>query len=117
MAILHCPGCGDDSRCLDFYGPGIPVPVETIAVIVGLGTNDLEIPCLTFATVAEAERFLTARFGPADSRGRWGPVASHDMRYCADDFFFAYHDGCGGLDFFEVRTVRHGKPIVSFDLD
>jgi hypothetical protein len=92
-------------------------------MIVALGENNLAVPCLMFATVVEAERFLTVRFGPMNETPRygyggwWGPVTPDDMRYGAADFFTAYHDGCGGIDAFEVRTVKAGKPIAAFDLD
>ncbi len=108
MGILRCPG----GINRDDAAPG---PASTLAMIVAIGENYLEIPCLTFATVKEAEQFLTDRFGPP-SRGQWGPIATRDMRHCAGDFFTAYYDGSGGIDTFEVHTVQHGKPIVMFDL-
>jgi hypothetical protein len=90
------------------------------AVVVAIGeTNTVAVPCLTFATVVEAERFLAVRFGRPDSNGHYGPIAKHFMAHGADDFFTDYRPGdvYDYIDAFEVREVQHGKPIVAFDLD
>jgi hypothetical protein len=86
-------------------------------VVVALGENEVAVPCLTFATLPDAQEFLRDRFGRPDFNGHYGPVSSHFMRHGADDFFTAYEDGCGGIDAFEIREVQHGKPIAAFDLD
>jgi hypothetical protein len=89
-----------------------------IAVVVALGANRVEIPCLTFATGAEANTFCADVLGPADASGRYGGHLSEtQIAECADSFFRDYYDGCGGVYSFEVREVAHGKPIACFDLD
>jgi hypothetical protein len=83
-----------------------------IAMVVANCANGLKIPCLTFATVKEAEVYLTDIFGPPDYIGR-----RRAMSDCADKFFTSYYDGCGGVHSFTVAEVQHGQPFVAFDLD
>jgi hypothetical protein len=93
----------------------------SIAVIIARGANNLEIPCMTFATVEEAEAYLTKVCGPPDECRVWGRVRlrtdEHIMGNRADKFFTSYYDGCGGCLGFSVRKVEHGKPFVGWDLD
>lgn len=90
----------------------------SIAVIVANGANDLEIPCLTYATVKEAEEFLTDLLGPANDLGWWGSELDEgEMNEIINRFFTSYYDGCGGVDFFSIEGVEHGKPFVGWDLD
>jgi hypothetical protein len=122
VELVTCYNCADcDGSCgCGEHDPEPPVavaPPVTMAMIVALGENNLAVPCLTFATVDEAEAFLTVRFGNANKWGRW---VMHDYGSVCDyikDFFLEYNDGCGGIYSFEIHTVKAGKPIVSFDLD
>jgi hypothetical protein len=111
------PGCDGNCDCHDDNPCDDCVTVDTIAVVVMLGTNDMEMPCLTFATASDAVAFLTARFGPEDSKGRWVITDVDGMQACADDFFTYCSDGDGDIWAFEIREVEHGKPIAAFDLD
>ncbi len=104
-------GCHDDSPMATF------TPPVTCAMIVALGENDLAIPCLMFATVVEAEKFLTDRFGAVSRADRWLVGGDANMRERAEDFFLDYYDGCGGIYSFMVCEVKYGQPIIAFDLD
>jgi len=87
----------------------------SIAMIIANGPNSVKIPCLTFATVVEAEAFLTDIFGPA---GEWGWGGTEEgMRDHSEHFFKSYYDGCGGVYSYSVQEVQHGQPIVKFNLD
>ena len=89
----------------------------SIAMIIANGPNSVKIPCLTFATVEEAETFLTDIFGPAGEWG-WGDEEDEEgMREHSEHFFKSYHDSCGGIYSYSVQEVQHGQPIVKFDLD
>lgn len=93
----------------------------SIAVVMAIGANMLEIPCLTFATVEEAEAYLTDKCGPSDN-GRWADCRTmEDETRFFDDlsgyFFRGYYDGCGGIGHLEVREVEHGQPFVCWNLD
>jgi hypothetical protein len=81
------------------------------------------MPCLTFATVGEAEAFLTDVLGEPDVltnpvTRRWSVDDSSDDFYKQmEHFFIDCCDGNSDIWAFEVREVQHGKPIISFDLD
>jgi len=89
----------------------------TSAVVVALGANRLEVPCLWFEGIEAAELFLIDLFGPSDCNGRWHPDSDAHLKTLVDLFFKDYYDGCGGIYAFEVRRVEAGQPIVCFDLD
>ena len=78
-------------------------------VIVGLGPNEVEVPCLIFST---KEKALEAMGSPGKDGNYWR---------AADDelitFFTHYYNGCGECRAFELREVEEGKPFVGFDLD
>lgn len=91
--------------------------------VIAHGGNSLEIPCLTFERKEHAENFLTDVFGQPEvvSWGdgkNWGSDKTEtEMARLMDRIFTSYYDGCGGVDFFTVRKVRHSIPFVCFDLD
>jgi hypothetical protein len=90
----------------------------SIAVVVGMGSNSVEVPCLTFETVEAADTFLTGILGPANDAGYYGRHLSEaQIRGYADKFFRSYYDGCGGVWSFVIREVEHGQPIAVFNLD
>lgn len=90
----------------------------SIAVVIAEGA--LNIPCLTFATVEEAEAFLTKICGPP-TRGAWARCITREevdkMDNMACHFFTSYYEGCGSPFCFRVREVEHGKPFIGWDLN
>ena len=110
-----CPDCDGSCDCHD-DSPIEPVapPVTCAMIVAHVELSSQSFTCLTFATVVEAERFLTDRFGPADDNGRYGPIEQDLMRLCAGDFFLEYWDECGGINAFTICASQHGKPFTAF---
>ena len=90
----------------------------SIAIVIAESAS-LKIPCLTFATIEEAEAFLTKICGPP-VRGVWARCLTREdkdkMDDMSDHFFTSYYKGCPPFCF-RVREVEHGKPFVGWDLD
>jgi hypothetical protein len=124
--MMLCTECPRSAGCNGFYCPENeadlpqradkpPAPPVSVAMIVArVEKSSQSMTCLTFATVVEAERFLTDRFGAHDCNGRWHPDDADDMRTFADDFFLEYWDECGGIASFTIYTAQHGKPFIAF---
>ena len=89
----------------------------TIAMIVAMGPNSVEVPCLWFEEVGAAKSYLNDLFGPADYHDRWHPASVVQLKSLADLFFTDYYDGCGGVWGFTVKEVEAGRPFVPFNLD
>jgi hypothetical protein len=119
VKCYNCADCDGSCKCNGSGPCGDPndSPVATVAVVVALGENEVAVPCLTFATVAEAVTFMTDRLGLTNHLGQWAIHDYDGMRDYVKDFFHDYHDDCGSINAFVVREVQHGQPIVSFDLD
>jgi len=90
----------------------------SIAVVVACCGNGLRIPCLTFATVEEADAMLTGIFGSPSRGGRYGGNKNEEeMYHLAEKFWTGYYDGCGGVYGYVVEEVDHGEPFIRFSLD
>ena len=98
-----------------------------LAVIIGLGANNLAIPLLVMESMQVAETLLRelgceSGTGMYSGRERWvvpydaEDNESHpmwDVLLLPEPRYF----GCGGCWALEVREIELGKPIVGWDLD
>ena len=112
-----CDGDDDRRPCDGSYSytkPADKPPTSVAMVVAHVELSAQSFTCLTFATVAEAERFLTIRFGCGDGNGRWYPASDGDMKDQAEDFFLEYWDECGGIASFTINAAQHGKPFTVF---
>lgn len=105
-------------------------------VLVGIGANSVEVPCLIFSSRKAGIKAVSEILGEPqiakdgtpwwDTDKKWdGKHGSNEgcdegCKYCESTlphFFTHYYDGCGGCYSLELREVEEGKPFVGFDLD
>lgn len=112
----------------------------SIAVVIGLGPNDLEIPLLLFKNKRQAINFLQELgknitkesglfsqsikneciFDLDEERAEKDEdyeYSNPDQKVLMDALFTSYYGGCGGCYQLEVREVEFGKPFVPWNLD
>lgn len=90
-------------------------------IIVALGPNSIEIPCLIFPNIEEAQSFLENTIGkPKISKHPLHETYHVDWR--DDDkrwelFFTSQYYGCGGVWAFAIKEVQMKTPFLEFNLD
>lgn len=93
-----------------------------VAIIIGHGANDFEIPCMVFENVELASKFLTEVFGLPNITRKgeewWGSYNEDEMGELSEQHIFeSYYGGCGGIDYYTIRVVNFGQKICGFSLD
>lgn len=112
-------------------------------VLVGLGPNSVEVPCMVFSSLeallakvvpilGEPKKYKksTGYFAREEGMLYWNvDFESVENKDDDDDdsygddynlsmkFYTGYYGGCGECYRLEVREVTEGKPFVGFDLD
>ena len=89
----------------------------SVAVLIGEGPNDIEVPCMLFPSMETAREKLDPILGEPDKetekKVRWWKNAEDH----AERFFTSYYDGCGECYSFTLKMVEYNKPFVGWDLD
>ena len=81
--------------------------------VIGLGPNDVKVPCLFFSSKEKAEEYLTSNVP------NWSGDCERDMedKTVSSKVFTKYYSGCGECWRFVVEEVQEGVPFVSWNLD
>ena len=87
-----------------------------MVLVVALGPNDVQVPCLMFATDANARDFLIGKGLVVDTLDERIEVNWEDDDPRWDAFFTDHYFGCGGVWAFKVITPTLGVPFLGFDL-
>ena len=105
-----------------------------IWVLIGLGPNDVNIPCLWFSTKAAAYAYISPILGEPDRENSWTLETKINGRFkslfgpsevngdwvespVTKKFYTNYYGGCGECYRVELREVEEATPFVGFDLD
>ena len=101
-------------------------------IVVALGPNDVEVPCLWFSTREVALDYLLPLLGPPDggpdcwanfdlepkyNPAKKGTDDEYDRSPLIPKFFTGYYGGCGECWCFTLKEVAEATPFVRFDLD
>lgn len=108
-------------------------------VVVALGPNDVEVPCLLFEKKGEAETYLMKHLESFDRAGDRFVLTGRTMGHfdaffdrhghaiydpdpnlsasVTAKFFTDYYGGCGPVWAFEIREVEYKTPFTVFNLD
>jgi len=109
--------------------------MSKIAVVLGIGPNNLLIPCLVFQDMDQAIQHLKDEGlfdyftkKTRDSIGDyyttcdeectvWKKLNSNYDEEFASKFFKSYYGGCGECNDFTLIEVEQGKPFIAWNLD
>jgi hypothetical protein len=107
--------------------------MNKIAVVVGMGTNNIEIPLLVFPDIQSAQTYLTnLGLNVSDNYCELPEEKMETSVYIKQTDKYEqienpivnglfkngrYYDGCGGCDGLEIREVQFGEPLIGWDLD
>ena len=88
-----------------------------IAVLIGEGPNDVEIPAMIFPDFETGLRFVIEQLGRGPS-SRSGNVATWKVSDREPALFYThYYDGCGECWRLRLQEQEFAQPFVAFDLD
>lgn len=111
-----------------------------IAVLIGLGPNSVEIPCMLFESAEKAHTFAKVNFGEQNKHGQYKVDFDEERVYDESEYdaktveemkadgcvfgipkwksiFKNYYGGCGECFALIVKEVPFESVFVSWDLD
>lgn len=95
--------------------------MSAIAVVIGRGPNEVEIPLLVFPSVLEARSYIAAIPGliPKSSTAWQLPERIEEGSEVAQRLFKYgdYYGGCGECWGICIRESNYGQPLVGWNLD
>jgi hypothetical protein len=97
--------------------------MDEIVVLIALGPNDIEVPCMLFKSYEEGENFCRKILGATNKgAGRYAFDGELMNKKFADNpiaskIFTYYYPGCGFCWGVEIRKVKFNKPFTRWDLD
>lgn len=104
-------------------------------VLIALGYNELQIPCIFFDNMEEGKAWcaaqgLTSTHPQGDGEVYYNKLNGEDVDRALDEvdphteerelarrFFTHYYGGCGECYGFRLQEVALGTPFLAFDLD
>lgn len=98
-----------------------------IALLVGVGANQIKIPCVVFPNFDAGMEHVKGILGSPNFQGvekdnrtaQWDVNFEDDgeQEHLSEKFFTSYYDGCGECYRLNLREVDFGVPLVGWNLD
>lgn len=98
-----------------------------ITVLIAIGPNSLEVPCMIFENMESARTYCDPLFAKINAQPN---IVKDKVYYEADlvqgvkecdeiagELFTDYYDGCGGAGPFVLKAVPFNEKFLAFDLD